>query len=125
MKIGQSVWHAKRKLVENATIPEFEKPVKYTIKPNYLTIMPASTRGYLEVVKYGEDVENTWTGIANYIAFENIFSVGDVMWVDGEQPDVETENQYGYGCTANAVITSALPVNRSISLTLKTNKRQV
>lgn len=125
MRIGQVVWHAKRKEIENATIAEFEKPVQYVNRPNHLTIMPATARGYLEVLKHGEDIENTWTGIANSLAYSGVFKAGDVMWIDGEKPNEELEDMYGYGCTANAIITSVIELNQTISLTLKTNKRQV
>ena len=125
MRIGDKVWHAKRKYIEDAEVAEYEKPKDYTTRFNYLTVMPASSRGGLEVMKHGESLYETWTCTANAMFFDGVFQAGDVMWVDGQKPIPELEEKYGYGCTANAVIVSALPVNRTISLVLRSNQKQV
>ena len=125
MKVGEDVWVARRKYISDATVAEYEKPIKYTTRFNYLTIMPASSRGLLERTQHGEAVFSRWTGIANGLAFIGKIAEGDVMWVDGAKPDKSLEEKYGYGCTANAIVVSALPVNHTISLVLETNREQV
>jgi hypothetical protein len=125
MRVGQSIWLARRKEISNAEVPEYEKPIEYKTAFNYLTIMPASSRGGLEVMKHGETLYDTWTGIANARYFEGKIKEGDLMYVDGHSPDTLLESQYGYGSTANAVVKSALTVNLSMSLVLTRNQDQV
>jgi hypothetical protein len=125
VRIGDKVWYATRKVIPNATTPEFEAPVEVTTRTNYLTIMPASSRGGLEVLKFGEAIFYTWTGVANARAFANKFKAGDKFWIDGHAPVAEIEEKYGFGASANAVVKLALPINHSISLVLVTNQEQV
>ncbi len=125
MEIGEKVWHSKRIKSENEEIPSYEEPTEIKTQCNYLTVMQASSRGYMEIVKYGENLKNTWTVIANRQFFDGKFSIGDVMWVDGEYPIERIEQRYGYGATANAIIKSVVPVNRTISITLERNQNQI
>lgn len=125
MRVGKSVWHASRLNDFNAEIAEYGTPTEIVTAFNYLTIMPASSRGNLEVLKHGETLYDTWTGIANGMCFEGKFKEGDVMWVDGHTPIAELEEQYGNGATANAVIKSALETNFTINLILHRNQEQV
>lgn len=125
MRFGGLVYHAKRVYQSNATIPTFESPTFYYTRPNYLSVMPATSRGFLEMMKYGEDLDNTWTVIANGRAFEGVFKEGDLMWVDGEKPIEEMEQEYGNGSSANAIIRSVNEVNNTISIVLTRNKEQV
>lgn len=124
MRFGGTVYHAKRVYDENANLPTYEKPKSYVTRPNYLSVMPATSRGFMEVMKYGEDLENTWTVIANGRAFSGVFKEGDLMWVDGEAPIKSVEQEYGEGSSANAIIRSVSEVNNTISITLTRNKQQ-
>lgn len=125
MRIGDSVWYAKRIENPNAEIPKYEKPIEIVTRTNYLTIMPASSRGGLEVLKFGEAIFNTWTGIANARYFNGEFKEGDLFWVDGHKPIEAIESKYGNGASANAVIKSALPVNLTINLILSENQERI
>lgn len=125
MRFGISVYHASRVYKANATIPTFEPPKAYVTRPNHLSVMPATSRGYLALMQYGEDIDNTWTVIANANAFGGVFKEGDLMWVDGAQPNPSVEEEYGNGASANAIIRSVSEVNRTISLVLTKNKEQV
>ena len=125
MRIGEKVWHARRIDNANATITEFEKPTEIFTRFNYFTVMPATSRGFLEIMKYGEDINNTWTVIANANAFEGKIKEGDKMWVDGHKPIDALESEYGYGATANAVVKNVSYVNLTLSITLTQNKEQV
>jgi hypothetical protein len=125
MRVGMSIWIARRKEVENAEILEYQKPSEYKTAFNYLTIMPASSRGGLEVMKFGEALYETWTGIANARYFDGKIKEGDLLYIDGQKPNLELERQYGYGATANAVVKSVNTVVNSMILVIVRNQKQV
>lgn len=125
MRVGESVWHSSRIDEENAEISEYEEPTEIRTRFAYFTVMPATSRGYMAVMQYGEDIERTWTAIAIDRSFHGKIKEGDLFWLDGEKPIPELEEQYGIGSTANAVVKSVSYVNRSIAITLTRNKDQV
>ncbi|MCM1437786.1 MAG: hypothetical protein NC131_01050 [Roseburia sp.] len=129
MRIGDSVWFSKRISKENAENAEYDKPVEIKTKFNYLTIQPATAKGYIAIVEYGEKLSDIWSGVANGKRFKDYFHKGDVMWVDGESPyneqNAPLEKEYDYGCTANAVIKDVAIGNIVITLTLERNQNQV
>ena len=96
MEIGKSVWLASRLNEINAEIPEYEKPVEIVTRVNYFTVMPAVSRGFMEVLKSGETLYNTWTATANGRYFNNKIKVGDLIWLDGEIPIESIENESSY-----------------------------
>lgn len=122
MRVGDSVWHASRQEIPNATQATYDEPNEIVTRFNYLTVMAAS--GYVQVMKYGEDVNNTWNVVANQRAFENKIKVGDLFWVDGHSPNEEIESKYGFGSSANAVVVAVGKGNVSMEITLKRNKNQ-
>lgn len=122
MRIGQSLWHSKRKETSNAEIAEYETPVEIITRCNYLTCMPATARGYLQMMQYGERIDNYWTIIANARYFSGKIKEGDLMWVDGEKPIEQVEEEYGAGASANAVVKSVAEVNHSMTITLERNQ---
>lgn len=129
MKVGKSAWYANRINEPNAETEHFEKPIEVITAWNYFTVMPAVSRGYMETMKYGERLLDTWTVIAKGAEFGGKIKAGDVMWVDDESPfsekNAELEEEYGYGCTANAVVKSAVEVNYTLNITLERNQKQV
>ena len=125
MRVGQSIWHSARINEANAEVAEYAEPTEIRTRFNYFTVMPATSRGYMEVMKYGEDVDSTWVAIANDRAFHGKINVGDLFWLDGDEPIPELEAEYGNGATATAVVKSVAYVNISISITLTRNKEQV
>ena len=125
MRFGKVAWHSKRINDFNAEIAEFEKPIKIVTRPNYFTIMQATTRGFLEIMKFGETAQNVWTVIANANAFDGKIKAGDLMWVDGEKPIDKVEETYGYGSSANAIVKNVAVVNNTISITLERNQNQI
>jgi hypothetical protein len=125
MRVGESIWHSARINEDNAEVSEFAEPIEIRTRFNYFTVMPATSRGYMEVMKYGEDIDSTWTAIANDRAFHGKIKVGDLFWLDGEMPIPELEAEYGNGATATAVVKSVSYVNLTISITLTRNKDQV
>lgn len=125
MRVGDSIWHSARINEENAEVAEYGNPTEIRTKFNYISVMPATSRGYMEMMKYGEDLENTWTAIANDRAFHGKINVGDLFWLDGEKPIPELEEEYGIGSTATAIVKSVDYMNIYISITLSRNKDQV
>ena len=91
MRIGKKVWFASRTNKGNNTTPTYSDPVMIVTRPNYFTVMPATARGYAEFTKYGEKASETWTVVANSRAFDGVFKKGDIMWVDGCEPNKEKE----------------------------------
>ena len=125
MRIGDSVWHSARINADNAEIADFAEPTEIRTRCNFLTVMPATSRGFMEVMKYGEDIDSTWTAIANDRAFHGKIKEGDLFWLDGETPNADLEAEYGNGATATAVVKSVAYVNLTIAITLTRNKDQV
>lgn len=127
MKVGKSIWHAKRINDLNAEIGEYEKPTEIVTRFNYLTVMPAVSRGFMEVLKSGETLYDTWTATANGKYFDGKFKAGDLMWVDGEKPPKETEinETFGYKESATAIIKNVAEVNLTIAIRLERNQDQV
>jgi hypothetical protein len=79
----------------------------------------------MEVMRYGEDIDNTWTAIANARAFDGKIKEGDLFWIDGEEPNEELEAVYGNGATATAVVKNVSYVNLTMHITLTRNKDKV
>ena len=125
MRVGQSVWHSARINELNAVIAEFSAPTEIRTRFNYFSVMPANSGGFMSVMKYGEDLDSTWVAIANDQAFHGKIKVGDLFWLDGDEPIDELESEYGHGATATAVVKSVSYVNLTISITLTRNKEQV
>lgn len=125
MRVGESVWHSARINEANSEIAEFSEPAEIRTRFNYFTVMPATSRGFMEVMKYGEDIDSTWTAIANDRAFHGKIKEGDLFWLDGEKPIPELEAEYGNGATATAVVKSVAYVNLTIAITLTRNKDKV
>jgi hypothetical protein len=125
MKLGGVIWHSSRINEENAEVAEFAKPEAIRTRANYFSVMPATSRGFLEVMQYGEDLDSTWTAIANDRVFHGNVKEGDLFWLDGETPNADLEVEYGNGATATAVVKNVAYVNHTISITLTRNKEQV
>lgn len=125
MQIGKSLWHSSRKEITNAEIAEFEKPVEYVTRANYLTCMPMTARGGIQMLQYGETAENYWTIIANARYFDGVFKEGDLLWVDGHKPIESIEEEYGYGASANAIVKNVAQVNLSLTILIERNQEQL
>ena len=125
MRVGESVWHSARINAENAEVADFAPPKEIRTCFNYFTVMSATSRGFLEVMQYGEDLDSTWTAIANDRLFHGKVKEGDLFWLDGETPNADLEAEYGNGATATAVVKSVAYVNHTIAITLTRNKEQV
>lgn len=125
MRVGKSIWHASRINEFNAENPIYDTPEEIKTRFNYITVMPSSSRGLMEIIKSGETLYDSWTVIANGNYFNNKFKVGDLMWVDSESPITSLEETYGNGATANTIIKSVLETNQTINIVLKRNQNQV
>lgn len=125
MKLGGVIWHSSRINEDNAEVSEFAAPQEIRTRANYFSVMPATSRGFLEVMQYGEDLDSTWTATANDRIFHGKVKEGDLFWLDGETPNADLEAEYGNGATATAVVKSVAYVNTTIAITLTRNKEQV
>lgn len=119
MRNGQIIWYARRKAVENAVMPEYEKPVKIVLRNNYFTCQPATSGGALAVFAYGENIYKTWTCTANASLFGGKISEGDLFWVDGQKPESDTDDY-----SANAVVKTASVSAFVMSIVLETNQNE-
>lgn len=124
MKMMTKIWHSKRVSKKNAQTPIYKLPTDYILRANFLTVMPANSRGYAEVLKYGETLDDTWTMVANNTFFSNVFNVGDILWVDGVEPNNAIETQYGNGASGNAIVKNVAYDNFCIRITLVRNQSQ-
>lgn len=124
MKMMTKIWHSKRVSKKNAQTPIYKLPTDYILRANFLTVMPANSRGYAEVLKYGETLDDTWTMVANNTFFSDVFNVGDILWVDGLEPDTAIETQYGNGASGNAIVKNVAYDNFCIRITLVRNQNQ-
>jgi hypothetical protein len=118
MKNGSIVWLSRRKDIENALVEEFLEPQKIILKNNFFTCQPACNGGYLAILRYGENISNTWNCIANANFFKDKIKMGDLMWVDGAQP-IKEEHHLN---TANARVVSVNTINTTMQITLEKNQ---
>lgn len=125
MKDHKTIWYASRTSEDNAEVQTYSEPKSITTRFNYFSIMPASSRGFGEIMKYGETLNQTWTAIANANYFTDMFKLGDVFYIDGHHPNTELEELYGFGSTANAVVKNVSYVRNTIGITLEVNQAQV
>jgi hypothetical protein len=125
MRVGDRIWHSSRTNEDNIERAEYGLPTEIKTCFNYFTVMPATSRGFMEIMKYGEDVDSTWTAIANTNAFYGKIKIGDKFWLDGEKPIEKIEKEYGNGASANAIVRNVSYVNHTISITLTRNKDQI
>jgi hypothetical protein len=125
MRIGKTIWHAKRIVEKNSTVAKYETPTKLVLRPNYLMVMPATSGNYLQILQSGENIYNMWNATANGRVFSDWFKAGDVVWLDGESPIDDIENEYGNGASATAEIKSAVENNLFISMVFERRQDQI
>lgn len=116
MKIGQSIWHCKRLRETEDGIVVYANPQEYKLNLRYLSVSPAS--GYLATVQYGEKLSKVWNMKAAKPFFDGVFKAGDLLYIEGNEPNVKDKN-YINGDGANALVTSVLPYLLSYSITLE------
>lgn len=125
MEFWEEVWYCNRNNETASEEPTYDTPKKIITRPNYFTVMPAEAGGYLQLLKHGETIFETWIVCVNSKIFPNILQEGDLLWVDGEKPNQELEQLYGNGATANAVVSSVSKGRFATTITLKRNQKQV
>lgn len=125
MRIGKSIWVSKRIDEKNSVLHKFAPPIEIITRANYLTVMPASNGGFLEIIKSGEALYSTWNATANSKYFDGFFNEGDAVWLDGEKPIESIEAQYGNGASATAFVKNVAEINHSLSIRLERNQKQI
>ena len=116
MNKGQSIWHCKFLGEDEDGIQTYLAPQEYKLAFNYITINPVS--GYLAVLQYGKQISKIWSMKAKKSIFDGVFHEGDLLYVDGNFPNIEDEN-YENGYNANARVQSVHPLLQSISIELE------
>lgn len=125
MRMNQVIYHAKKIDISNADLTQYESPTQILTQTNYFTIEKASSSGGLAIMQFGSQVNSVWNAVANSLFFKDEFKVGDLFWIEGEEPIESLEMELGIGSTANAVVTNVTDQGRTIVLTLSINKEQV
>lgn len=116
MNVGQSIWLCKRLYENDEGVIVYDEPKEYKLKFNYLTINAMS--GYIATIQYGEQLSKVWKLKAKRPFFDNVFSEGDLLYINGNEPNTKDVG-YVNGDNANAMVTSVLPHLVSYSITLE------
>ena len=124
MDFGCYVWYSNRINDEQEEIPKYGEPVKVVTRPNYFTVMPVAGRGLLEVLKSGEAVHDYWTAMANSLVFEGKIKIGDLMWIDGDEPQKSDSSMFDYRQSATAVVEQVQKTRKTIQIYLKRNQEK-
>lgn len=116
MTLGQSIWHCKFLGEDENGAMTYSAPVEYKTAFRHLTVKKAS--GYLAVMRYGKEINSIWRMVALKSLFDGIFNEGDLLYIDGNSPDLSDEDYFN-GKGANVVVQSVLPELVSITIDLK------
>lgn len=116
MRMGKVIWHCARINNKESDIKEYDSPRPYRLNFGCLNLQPAS--GYLNTVAFGEQIEKKWILLADQRRFENVFHEGDLMYIDGNTPNM-SDPDYKNGQDANALVVSVREQNRRIRIVLE------
>ena len=111
MIVYKRFYHCKRIANDNESIIEFAPPLE-----KYGNYQPLS--GYVDTVRYGENIDNKWRLQVPSLGNEKEYTVGDLMYLDGDAPD-DTVKGYEYGDGANARVTAVKIGNKAIQVELE------
>lgn len=119
MRVGATIYHCKRTSEADSEIETFARPVKHTLRPNYLTIQPNSGSIYENVFGEYKDYSQKVCAIP-YDNWENEIKEGDRFYLEvtpknlgGEEPDE------GWGYDADYKVVRVAKQNRAIYYALK------
>lgn len=113
MRFGDTIYWAKVIRDEDGYITGWEKPIEITLEPNYFSLQP--TRGYSEIVVFGQDIQKFYTAYAPYDVWGESFNEDDKFYVDYVKPEDEEED----GDKANARCRIVLYDNLFIKLIIE------
>lgn len=92
---------------EGNEIKVYNKPEKYRFN-----IQPVSNS--LDILEYGEKVDKMYKAIIPYETYVDKFHEGDIAYLEGVEPQNETEKTYGIG--GNYMISGVRPQNTVIAI---------
>ena len=121
MRNNSVVYHCKRIHQENVQIELYEKPIKYQLRPMYLTIQPNNGSVYETTFGEFKDYSQKMCG-SPYEFWDNVIKEGDLFYIDKGEPDgfqSGVEPQYGWGYDANYRVEKVAKQNRVIYYALK------
>lgn len=114
MRYGEKIYLAQYDKEQSSNgILIYKKPICFVLRPNYLSVQPAS--GYTSIVEYGKDITKVWHLIANSSRFSSVFKEGDLLYLDGANPQGESD----YGENANGIIDNVSSQNMAIRVVIK------
>lgn len=113
MKFGEVIYYCKKKNTNDDYI-EYEEPIAITLRPKYMSIQPIN-KGEFSIQTYGEDIDANWVGIVSNRNLMNLFKEGDLLYLDGENPNGELET----GEKANGIIKAVRDFNVTQRLIIK------
>lgn len=89
MKVGDSFWHCKRIVEDNAETTRYELPKEYTTKLLDITVQPMGSL-YRDLEQYGENVKDYRRIVAQPARkWKDVFNKGDRFYLDGRVPTEE------------------------------------
>lgn len=102
--LKKKIYIAKR-IIDDSAVTKYETPLLY-----YFNVQPVN--GNNELLAYGERIFSMFKTVINLKQYEGVFNEGDVVYLNGENPEGEEVN----GWKANYVITSVRPQNKAITI---------
>lgn len=92
MRTGESIYYCKRILSDNSIVDTFNKPEKITLRLHHFSLQPTS--GYLDMMKYGENISSYQRIIAQpYGLWKGYFKRGDRLYVDVKPTEEDMESE--------------------------------
>ena len=104
-------YHCKRTSSNDSSIIEYKAPVRKW--GNYQPL-----DGYVDTLKYGESVNQRWRLQVPLCGNEKEYSVGDLMYLDGDKPNQNVRG-YEHGDGANARVTAVKIGYKSIQVEME------
>lgn len=109
----KDAWHCKRISGDNAEKPIFDAPIHYKGKTaNGINYQP--TKGYLNVLLYGEKITEYMTAILTpFEKWYGVIKTGDRFYLDGAEP---SEDESYFGEKANYLVDFVGNQNKAIKV---------
>lgn len=120
MKVGTTIYHCKRISESNSEVEIFDKPIKYVLRPNHLTIQPNSGSIYQEVFGEFKDYSQKMCAIP-YEMWDNQIKEGDRFYLEVTPKDLQSleEPDEGWGYDADYKVVRVANQNRAIYYALE------
>lgn len=122
MRNGEKIWYCLRTSDDNAEVDTFAEPVMEIVRmpsvfnPISITVQPKN--GFTDRLPYGETTnKDQRIMLTPYQYWHNKFKVGDLFYLDGQEPNLEEEEYFGQN--ANYQVELVANQNEAIELSVK------